>query len=78
MVAKFVCLRMRDASQGGSVINISSTSGLNGGHLPGAVAYASSKAALNAMTKVIISQHLMWFSNCFNASFYILHLLSEE
>ncbi|KAJ4706683.1 Reductase [Melia azedarach] len=53
LVAKFVCLRMRDASQGGSVINISSTSGLNGGHLPGAVAYASSKAALNAMTKVM-------------------------
>lgn len=53
LVAKYVCIRMRDAKQGGSVINISSTGGLNRGHLPGGVAYASSKAGLNAMTKVI-------------------------
>lgn len=53
LVAKYVCIRMRDAKLGGSVINISSTGGLNRGHLPGGVAYASSKAGLNAMTKVM-------------------------
>nr|NP_001295655.1 carbonyl reductase [NADPH] 2-like [Jatropha curcas]ACS12983.1 2,4-dienoyl-CoA reductase [Jatropha curcas] len=53
LVSKSVCLRMRDAKQGGSIINISSIAGLDRGQLPGAVAYASSKAGLNAMTKVM-------------------------
>ncbi|MQL69650.1 hypothetical protein Taro_001924 [Colocasia esculenta] len=53
LVAKHVCRRMRDAKVGGSVINISSTSGVNRGLLPGAVAYATSKTALNATTKVM-------------------------
>ncbi|KAJ7976582.1 3-oxoacyl-[acyl-carrier-protein] reductase [Quillaja saponaria] len=53
LVSKYVCLRMRDARQRGSIINISSIAGLNRGQLPGAVAYASSKAALNNMTKVM-------------------------
>ncbi|XP_057983447.1 uncharacterized protein LOC131168186 [Malania oleifera] len=53
MVSKYVCLRMRDMSQGGSIINISSISGLNRGHLPGSVAYDSSKAGLITMTKVM-------------------------
>ncbi|KAH7557115.1 hypothetical protein JRO89_XS11G0049200 [Xanthoceras sorbifolium] len=57
LVSKYVCIRIRDANQGGSVINISSIVGLNRGQLPGAVAYASSKAGLNTMTKVnILSQ----------------------
>ncbi|KAL5812001.1 hypothetical protein ACOSQ3_026951 [Xanthoceras sorbifolium] len=51
LVSKYVCIRIRDANQGGSVINISSIVGLNRGQLPGAVAYASSKAGLNTMTK---------------------------
>lgn len=53
LVSKYVCMRMRDAKRGGSVINISSIAGLNRGQLPGGVAYASSKAGLNAMTKVM-------------------------
>ncbi|TXG70188.1 hypothetical protein EZV62_005123 [Acer yangbiense] len=53
LVSKYVCMRMRDANQGGSVINVSSVAGLNRGQLPGAVAYASSKAGLNTMTKVM-------------------------
>ncbi|XP_071717256.1 uncharacterized protein [Rutidosis leptorrhynchoides] len=53
LVSKHVCLRMRNAKQGGSVINISSISGINRVFLPGCVAYASSKAAVNTMTKVM-------------------------
>lgn len=53
LVSKFVCLCMRDANLGGSVINISSIAGLNRGQLPGATAYASSKAGLNTLTKVL-------------------------
>ncbi|KAJ4845972.1 hypothetical protein Tsubulata_000776 [Turnera subulata] len=53
LVSKYVCIRMRDAKRGGSVINISSTAGLNRGQLPGGVAYASSKVAVNTMTKVM-------------------------
>lgn len=52
LVSKSVCIRMRDSKRGGSIINISSIAGLHRGQLPGAVAYASSKAGLNAMTKV--------------------------
>jgi len=44
---------MRDAGRGGSVINVSSIAGVNRGHLPGGAAYASSKAGLNTLTKVI-------------------------
>ncbi|XP_030517103.1 3-oxoacyl-[acyl-carrier-protein] reductase FabG-like [Rhodamnia argentea] len=53
LVSKYVCIRMRDAHQGGSIINISSIAGLHRGQLPGGVAYASSKAGLNTMTKVM-------------------------
>lgn len=52
LVSKYVCIRMRDAKQGGCVINISSISGLNRGQLPGGLAYASAKVAINTMTKV--------------------------
>ncbi|XP_065853450.1 uncharacterized protein [Euphorbia lathyris] len=51
LVSKYVCIRMRKAKQGGSIINISSIAGINRGQLPGGVAYAASKAALNAITK---------------------------
>ncbi|KAL0334380.1 UNVERIFIED_CONTAM: putative oxidoreductase [Sesamum angustifolium] len=53
LVSKYVCSRMRDAQQGGSVINISSTAGLNRGQLPGSLVYAASKAAVNSITKVM-------------------------
>lgn len=52
LVSKYVCTLMR-TSEGGSVINISSIAGLNRGQLPGCIAYASSKAALNTMTTVM-------------------------
>ncbi|XP_021641334.2 uncharacterized protein LOC110636091 isoform X2 [Hevea brasiliensis] len=53
LVSKSVCIRMRDSKRGGSIINISSITGLHRGQLPGAVAYCSSKAGLNTMTKVM-------------------------
>ncbi|XP_009588398.1 uncharacterized protein LOC107778112 [Nicotiana tabacum] len=53
LVSKYVCIRMRDANQGGSVINISSIAGLNRGQLPGGLAYASSKTALNTVMKMM-------------------------
>ncbi|KAG5583329.1 hypothetical protein H5410_053956 [Solanum commersonii] len=53
LVTKYVCIHMRAANQGGSVINISSIDGLNRGKLPGSLAYASSKDALNSITKVM-------------------------
>ncbi|KAI3667196.1 hypothetical protein L6452_42245 [Arctium lappa] len=60
LVSKYVGQQMLAFNQGGSIINISSTAGLNRGHLPGALAYASSKSSLNTMTKVMameLGQH---------------------
>ncbi|KAG6638537.1 hypothetical protein CIPAW_10G041800 [Carya illinoinensis] len=53
LVSKYVCTRMLDAERGGSIINISSIAGLDRGQLPGGVAYASSKAGVNTLTKVM-------------------------
>ncbi|KAI4300903.1 hypothetical protein L6164_034230 [Bauhinia variegata] len=53
LVSKSVCIRMRDAQRKGAIINISSIAGLNRGQLPGAAAYASSKSAVNTLTKVM-------------------------
>ncbi|KAL2228149.1 uncharacterized protein LOC105162686 [Sesamum indicum] len=53
LVSKYVCMRMRDGRHGGSVVNISSIAGLERGHLPGGLAYACAKTAINAMTKVM-------------------------
>lgn len=53
LVSKSVCIRMRDAKIGGSIINISSIAGLNRGHLPGSAAYSASKAAVNTLTKMM-------------------------
>ncbi|CAO2184212.1 unnamed protein product [Urochloa humidicola] len=53
LVAKHVCRRMRDAKLKGSVINISSIAGLNRGHLPGSIGYASSKSAVHYATKLM-------------------------
>jgi NAD(P)-dependent dehydrogenase (short-subunit alcohol dehydrogenase family) len=48
---KYAIRAMRQAGQGGSIINISSRSGLVG--IPGAAAYASSKAAIRNHTKSV-------------------------
>ncbi|KAK9072266.1 hypothetical protein SSX86_008699 [Deinandra increscens subsp. villosa] len=53
LVSRYVCLLMRDSNQGGSVISISSMGGLNRVHQLGKVAYNSSKAALDTMTRVM-------------------------
>ncbi|KAF8101954.1 hypothetical protein N665_0201s0248 [Sinapis alba] len=53
LVSKHVCGLMRDAKRGGSVINVSSISGLQRGKLPGGVAYACSKGGLDTMTKMM-------------------------
>ncbi|KAJ0713827.1 putative L-xylulose reductase [Helianthus annuus] len=53
LVTKYVCVNMRDFGQGGSIINISSTAALNRTHHLGLVAYISSKAAVDTMTKVM-------------------------
>ncbi|XP_031103765.1 uncharacterized protein LOC116007269 isoform X2 [Ipomoea triloba] len=53
LVTKYVCLLMRNARLGGSVINISSINGLNRVQFMGALAYSSSKSALNTFTKAM-------------------------
>ncbi|KZV22476.1 carbonyl reductase [Dorcoceras hygrometricum] len=53
LVTKYVCALMCNAKKGGSVVNISSIAGLNRGLVPGSLAYASSKTAVNALTKVM-------------------------
>ncbi|KAM0021595.1 putative 3-oxoacyl-[acyl-carrier-protein] reductase [Helianthus debilis subsp. tardiflorus] len=53
LVSKYVCTCMRDASQVGSVINISSISGLQRTEVPGGLAYASSKGGVVTLTKVM-------------------------
>uniref|UniRef100_A0A3Q7JYX5 2,4-dienoyl-CoA reductase n=1 Tax=Solanum lycopersicum TaxID=4081 RepID=A0A3Q7JYX5_SOLLC len=55
LLSKYVCRRMRDAKLqgGGSVINISSVSGLNRVLVPGGLAYACSKMALDMLTRMM-------------------------
>ncbi|KAL5056090.1 hypothetical protein RYX36_036772 [Vicia faba] len=53
LVSKHVCKLMRDSNRKGSIINISSIAGLERGQLPGATAYACSKAGVNMLTKVM-------------------------
>ncbi|XP_027332653.1 uncharacterized protein LOC113847631 [Abrus precatorius] len=53
LVSKYVCKCMLDAHIKASIVNISSVAGLNRGQLPGAAAYASSKAGVNMLTKVM-------------------------
>ncbi|KAD3068330.1 hypothetical protein R6Q59_017716 [Mikania micrantha] len=53
LVSKYMCMLMRDAKQGGSIINISSIAGLDRGQLPGGLAYAASKTSVNVLTKVM-------------------------
>ncbi|KAK1427046.1 hypothetical protein QVD17_15728 [Tagetes erecta] len=53
LVSKYVCKQMLASDQEGSIINISSVAGLNRMQPHGAIAYASSKSALNTMTKIM-------------------------
>ncbi|CAN6813305.1 unnamed protein product, partial [Brassica oleracea] len=54
LVSKYVCILMLDAKdRGGSVINISSISGLHRGVVPGGIAYATSKGGVDTMTRVM-------------------------
>ncbi|KAG8367818.1 hypothetical protein BUALT_Bualt16G0112200 [Buddleja alternifolia] len=53
LVSKYVCMHMRDTKQGGTVVNISSIAGLERPIPQGTLAYASSKVAVNTMTKVM-------------------------
>ncbi|KAJ0621747.1 putative 3-oxoacyl-[acyl-carrier-protein] reductase [Helianthus annuus] len=54
LVSKYVCLQMHTSNQAGSIINISSTAALHRStYSPGCLAYASSKSALDTMTKVM-------------------------
>ncbi|KAJ0560380.1 putative 3-oxoacyl-[acyl-carrier-protein] reductase [Helianthus annuus] len=53
LVSKYICLNMRDSKQGGSIINISSIGGIDRGHLPGGLAYSSSKTGMVTLTKVM-------------------------
>ncbi|XP_004248275.1 uncharacterized protein [Solanum lycopersicum] len=54
LVSKYVCRHMIDVKQGGgSIINVSSVAGLNRVLVPGGVAYASSKMALDKLTEMM-------------------------
>ncbi|CAH2051205.1 unnamed protein product [Thlaspi arvense] len=53
LVSKHVCVFMRDAKRGGSVINISSISGLCRCLVPGLIAYACSKGGVDTMTRMM-------------------------
>ncbi|XP_057785111.1 uncharacterized protein LOC131002657 [Salvia miltiorrhiza] len=53
LVSKYVGARLRSTGRGGSIINISSASGVGRAEPVGGIAYTSSKAGLNYMTKVM-------------------------
>ncbi|KAL2613308.1 hypothetical protein R1flu_025000 [Riccia fluitans] len=53
LMTKSVGRRMRAAKKPGSIINVTSTAGLERSLLPGALAYAVSKAGANHLTKVL-------------------------
>ncbi|KAK4346094.1 hypothetical protein RND71_036270 [Anisodus tanguticus] len=53
LVSKYIGRQMKAAKRGGSIINISSISGLNRALMRGGIAYSSSKAAMDSMTKIM-------------------------
>ncbi|XP_019242337.1 PREDICTED: uncharacterized protein LOC109222431 isoform X2 [Nicotiana attenuata] len=53
LVSKYVGRYMKAAKRGGSIINISSAAGLNRVLFRGGIAYISSKAAMDSITKVM-------------------------
>ncbi|KAI3772596.1 hypothetical protein L6452_03786 [Arctium lappa] len=56
LVSKYICIYMRDANIGGSIINISSVSGLDRPQSRGSLAYSTSKTGVSTMTKVMASE----------------------
>ncbi|KAL9295077.1 putative 3-oxoacyl-[acyl-carrier-protein] reductase [Arabidopsis thaliana] len=52
LVAKYVCVLMRDAKRGGSVINISSVAGVRS-IVPGGLAYSCSKGGVDTMSRMM-------------------------
>ncbi|XP_051135631.1 uncharacterized protein LOC127254532 [Andrographis paniculata] len=56
LVSKYVCMHMREAKRGGSIINISSMSAVERGFPVGGLAYVSSKGSVNSMTKVMAQE----------------------
>lgn len=53
LVSKYLGIHMRNTGQGGSIINVSSISGLNRAQAPGCVVYSSSKAGMDSMTRIM-------------------------
>ncbi|CAN4109027.1 unnamed protein product [Withania somnifera] len=53
LVSKYIGRHMQASKRGGSIINISSISGLNRVLMRGCLAYASSKTAMDSMTKIM-------------------------
>ncbi|XP_049369658.1 uncharacterized protein LOC125834556 [Solanum verrucosum] len=53
LVSKYVGRQMQASKKGGSIINISSISGLNRALTRGGIAYSSSKAAMDSITKIM-------------------------
>ena len=73
LVSKYVGRHMRDAKQGGSIINISSIAGLDRGQLPGGHAYAASKTGVNVLTKVMsIAMQLFQIIGVIPLSFFVI------
>ncbi|KAI3444308.1 hypothetical protein Pfo_000973 [Paulownia fortunei] len=52
-VSKCVASRLRAAGRGGSIINISTISGLNRVQFHGGIAYSASKSAIDTMTRIM-------------------------
>ncbi|KAK1260076.1 hypothetical protein QJS04_geneDACA010387 [Acorus gramineus] len=53
LVSKYIARRMHDANIKGSIINISSVTGLNRGHWPGGISYSASKSGVNTISRVM-------------------------
>ncbi|CDP21456.1 unnamed protein product [Coffea canephora] len=53
LVSKYVGRQMREACTGGCIVNVSSISGLNRAQMRGSVAYSSSKAGMDSMTRIM-------------------------
>ncbi|XP_051138793.1 uncharacterized protein LOC127256699 [Andrographis paniculata] len=56
LVSNYVCQHMREARQGGCVINIATLGGLNRVIFPGGDAYAASKTGVNTITKIMAKE----------------------
>lgn len=78
LVSKYVGAYMRSAGKGGSIINISSVSGLNRPQFRGGVGYSSSKAAMDSMTKVIFFRILLYLFREENSFIYFVYKIFDQ